>query len=305
MPRDAQCPSTVQDEEPSTPVTPTTKQNTNLAPQNNAVGHKRRATAGGEVESKKRKGTDRSKPPATGEKGHEEKAQNEPQKLRLSTSDLEFDYDRSQLRDPRPTPGRKARPRYEETDVPRDLKTHLELTRYIPKPEKPPGRLNRFQKNQLYIDEARMNPYHAFHSLYVCHDKGREGSPTYDSAGFELDYAKVAEWMNPRAYNKEKMVRGMERAVANAESEETQMSKLFFEEVPTKPDGMSHRVKDFIKDHVSKDLGIPWHHVKLEQVKMWRDKGFQPVRYKDWWKEPTAEENMRMLKLLSGASLRK
>ncbi|KAM0724218.1 hypothetical protein Q7P37_000100 [Cladosporium fusiforme] len=33
---------------------------------------------------------------------------------RLTTPDLEFDFDRSQLRDPRPTPGRKARPRWKK-----------------------------------------------------------------------------------------------------------------------------------------------------------------------------------------------
>jgi hypothetical protein len=97
--------------------------------------------------------------------------------------------------------------------VPQDVKAHLELTRYISKPEKPSGRLSRIQKDQLFRDEARMNPLRTFHDLYRCHDKGREGSPTYDDAGFELDYEKVADWMKPQAYNKNKMIRGMERAV--------------------------------------------------------------------------------------------
>jgi hypothetical protein len=68
---------------------------------------------------------------------------------------------------------------------------------------------------------------------------------------------------------------------------------------------VSFQVKDYVKDHVSKDLDIPWHQIKPEQVKMWRDKGFQPVEYEEWWHEPTAEERKRNMKIMSGASLRK
>ena len=224
-------------------------------------------------------------------------------KPRLTTPDLEFEYDRSQLRDPRPTPGRKARPRYRSLDIPEDMKAQLEATREIPRPEKPPGRLNSAQKDRLFTEEARMNPIKSFHDLHRCHDKGREGSPTYDDAGFQLDYNKVAEWMKPRAYNKQKMVRGMDRAVAKAQSEEDQMYELFFVERPKSRENM--RLKEYVKDHVSKDLNIPWHQIKPEQVKMWRDQGFQPVKYEEWWQVPKAEEDKRMLKMMTGASLRK
>jgi hypothetical protein len=218
---------------------------------------------------------------------------------------LEFDYDRSQLRDPRPTPGRKARPRYEEGKIPQDLKAHLDLTRYIPKPEKPLGRLNRSQKDQLYIDEARINPQHVFYDLYKCYYKGRDGSPTYDNAGFELDYDKVVEWRKPVRYSKRKMVGGMEKRLAKEENERKLMSELFFEEMPNDSNGTLSKVKEYVKDHVSRDLGIPWHQITSDTVKMWRAKGFQPVKFEHWWKEPTAEENKRFLKMLSGASLRK
>jgi hypothetical protein len=189
--------------------------------------------------------------------------------------------------------------------VPQDVKAHLELTRYISKPEKPSGRLSRIQKDQLFRDEARMNPLRTFHDLYRCHDKGREGSPTYDDAGFELDYEKVADWMKPQAYNKNKMIRGMERAVEKAKNEEKQIFELFFENSTRDPITISPEAKDYVLDHVSKDLGIPWHHVKSEQVRMWRDAGFQPVKYEDWWKEPTGEDIKRMSKMRMGASLRK
>jgi hypothetical protein len=111
--------------------------------------------------------------------------------------------------------------------------------------------------------------------------------------------------MKPKAYNKQKMIRGMDRAIAKAKSEEEQMFELFFQDDPRRSEGMSHMVKDYVKDHVSKDLNIPWHQIRPEHVKSWKEKGSQPVKFADWWKEPTEVEKKRMLKMLSGASLRK
>ncbi|KUI67698.1 hypothetical protein VM1G_03203 [Cytospora mali] len=61
---------------------------------------------------------------------HDQEAE-EPKPLpRLTTPDLEFDYDRSKLKDPRPTPGREARPRYEEMDS--NLPAELAARSYMP-----------------------------------------------------------------------------------------------------------------------------------------------------------------------------
>lgn len=65
------------------------------------------------------------------------------------------------------------------------------------------------------------------------------------------------------------------------------------------------RVTDYVKDQVSKDLDIPWHQIMPDQVKMWRDRGLKPVKYEEWWKEPTAEETNRLSKMESGCDLRK
>jgi hypothetical protein len=73
-------------------------------------------------------------------------------KSRLTIADLMFDYDRSQMRDPCLTPGRKVRPRYMENDIPPELKEHLLSIREIPKPEKPKGRLNWVQKTS-YLEK--------------------------------------------------------------------------------------------------------------------------------------------------------
>jgi hypothetical protein len=116
-----------------------------------------------------------------------------------------------------------------------------------------------------------MNPMQTFHDLYRCFDKGRGGSPSYDSAGFQLDYDQVAEWMKPQAYNKQKMIRNMDRAVEAAQKEEDEIYKPFFVKVPEHRENMRHDVKDYLKDHLSKDLDIPFHQIKTEQVKTWRD----------------------------------
>lgn len=78
------------------------------------------------------------------------------EKPRLTTPDLEFDYDRSQLRDPRPTPGRKVRPRYEQHDMPAEVMNRLRATRTIPGPSpKPKGRLTNAVKNEMFEIEPR------------------------------------------------------------------------------------------------------------------------------------------------------
>ena len=59
------------------------------------------------------------------------------EKPRLTTPDVEFDYDRSQLRDPRPTPGRIKRPRYDDFSCPDDLKAKFKTEFEVRKPDTP------------------------------------------------------------------------------------------------------------------------------------------------------------------------
>jgi hypothetical protein len=140
------------------------------------------------------------------------------------------------------------------------------------------------------------------HNLHLCHDKGRDGSPTYDEAGFQLDYDKVAQWMKPRANNKKQILRNRDGELSRLEREKDQIFKLFFVEVPDK---LGLHQEDLVKDHMSKDLGFAWHQIKPKHVKTWKEKGFQPVKFEDWWKKPTAEEQKRFRKMSAGALLRK
>ncbi|OBW64789.1 MAG: Adenine nucleotide alpha hydrolases-like protein [Aureobasidium pullulans] len=227
------------------------------------------------------------------------------QKPRLTTPDLEFEYDRSQLRDSRPTPGRIARPRYDKFSLSEDLNQHFENDFYVPKPERPPGRLDRVQKDELFVEQSRLDPRAAFHDLHKCLDKGPNGSPTADNAGFQLDYEKVQDWDRPQPYNKRAMIRGMDRAVDKARSEEDQIFDVFFVDGERPDDNASHIAKDYVKDLISKDLNVPWHQINPDHAKQWEKQGFKKVVFKDWWKEPTQEERRRFSNMLKGAALRK
>ena len=146
---------------------------------------------------------------------------------RLTTPDLEFDYDRSKLRDSRRTPGRRKRPRYEKLDIPRDVLAWLKATREIPKPQKPKGHVTAAQKEKLEEEETLMNPLAFSHDIYKCLAKGREGGPTYHGAGFELEYDKVFESIHGYC-DSDTIVRNMESALDRMVKESSAIYKLFF-----------------------------------------------------------------------------
>ncbi|KAK8085365.1 hypothetical protein PG997_006636 [Apiospora hydei] len=206
------------------------------------------------------------------------------QQQRPTTPDLEFDYDRSQLRDPWPTPGRVKRPRYEGRDL-----TESERARFKPPPPpKPKGRLDSFQKNALYREEGFRDPTHTSHHLY-------------------LDYDKVDKWMKPQAYNKRRMVKGMEKRVSAAQEFDSRMLDMFFEEGDEAMEKQKHMPFVFtscVKDKISKDLGIPWHKIGMPELDLWEQKGFPKEKLADWLVF-TEEDKKRALKMLGGASLRK
>nr|RBQ95934.1 hypothetical protein FVER53263_08480 [Fusarium verticillioides] len=129
------------------------------------------------------------------------------EKPTLTEKDLEFDFDHSQIRDPRATPGRVKRPRYEERELSEEFLSKF----HIPK-----------HRNK------HTDPLYSFYDLHRCHRESPDGSPTYDSAGFQLDYEKVAKWMKPVAYNKKSMVNGMERHLKRVEEETKKIYNCFF-----------------------------------------------------------------------------
>ncbi|EXJ93897.1 hypothetical protein A1O1_02290 [Capronia coronata CBS 617.96] len=175
------------------------------------------------------------------------------------------------IRDQRPTPGRKAPPRGSPPTAFR-LETDLESMRN-PSPLPPPAK------------------------------KRPRGSPTYDAAGFELDYGKVADWMKPQPYDKERTMRGMDKAVEKARREKAGMAEIFFRRGPAPQDPGPLEV-DFWKDRVSKDLGIPFHKIDAAAFEEWERRGFE----KQWpsdWESFTDEEKKRIRRMQAGCTLRK
>lgn len=218
---------------------------------------------------------------------------------RLTTPDLEFDWDRSKLKDPRPTPGRERRPRYEEFDIPPEL-----AARRPPSPEKPKGRLNAMQKEVLYIEKTRRDPVATFHHLHRCRDKGRDGSPTYDDAGFRLDYDKVMDWFKPVPYNKNRMINGMNKRVAKAKSLDDHALQIFFEDYEAAKKNISPGIQmDLVKDTMSKDLGIPLHKIGHEEIDMWEQKGFEKHKLEEYMTY-SEEDKKRVMKMMGGSVLR-
>ena len=232
----------------------------------------------------------------------EREASEEKQRPRLTTPHLEFDYDRSQLRDPRPTPGRVRRPRLRAPEVTEEFKQRF----FILQAERPKGRLSAHQKELLNRQQASLDPTDMFHDLYVCHKKGPHGAPTYDSAGFLLDFNKVDDWMKPKPYNKSRVMRGMEKSVERGDCEERILFEIFFvEDDNPRSRTNSFIIKDYVKDHISKDLDVPWHQIDAKRAREWQQKGFEKRKFSEWWRDPNEEERKRMFNMKLGASLRK
>ncbi|KAJ4420395.1 hypothetical protein N0V82_004384 [Gnomoniopsis sp. IMI 355080] len=227
-----------------------------------------------------------------------------PPMRRLTTPDLEFDYDRSLLKDPRPTPGRERRPRYQGSDVPAALAARRPL---LPSsPPKPKGRLNAVQKGKnSQQDLPGADPTQTFHDLYKCRDKGREGSPTYDAAGFRLDYDKVMRWFRPVS-SRRSMIKGMNRSVKARQELEERIVDVFFENAQEAKEKLRNQnliILYLVKDTISKDLGVPWHKIGIAEVDCWHEKGFKKHKLEDWLNY-SDEDKKRNTKMMSGASLR-
>lgn len=249
--------------------------------------------------AKKRKTSPRKSDDKSGPPEAQEVEQQQPLP-RLTTPDLEFDWDRSQLKDPRPTPGRERRPRYGSFDIPAEL-----AARRPPSPEKPKGRLNAMQKDELFREKARRDPAATFHDLYVCYDRGPNGPPTYDTAGFRLDYDKVVDWFKPVRYNKSRMIKGMDKALARGRSLDEHTCQAFFDDFEAAKEkiiGTPMRMS-LVKDTISKDLGIPYHKIDHAEIDMWEQRGYPKHKVEEFLTY-SEEDKKRDLKMMSGGKLR-
>ncbi|KAI1624352.1 hypothetical protein EDD37DRAFT_650232 [Exophiala viscosa] len=237
---------------------------------------------------------------------HDEGYTNTKKPRNPSRRDLEFDWDRTQLRDPRLTPCRMLPPRRDEKDLTEEEKAFFKG----PTPEwlKGKTRLSRADKDKIFEEEIRNIIAHSSHEKYVCYDKGPNGSPTYDQSGFQFDYFRVAEWMKPMRVNKNRAqrVRKQERHFKKHADDLDRINALFFLDGQGPSKGENNYVELLIKDKVSKDLGIPFHHIGVAEVEEWARRGFPKQDPRAYVAATmTEEEKKRLLFLLRGASLRK
>jgi hypothetical protein len=222
----------------------------------------------------------------------------------LQVDDLYFEWDRTQLRDPRLTPGRLRPPHYTKMDdIPVSLLERLQESRSIYKQKRPEGRLFEGDIYDLSVDEQRHNPWEPNYALYQCYDKDYGGSPTYDYAGFQLDIDHVRHRLYPIYLNTDCTIRAARLEIEIEQSEEEQMFGLFFIDPENAKEGGCS--KDHICDHVGKDLGISYMQIGLEQVQLWINREFKPFKYEECWKEPTEEDRRRWKKMTMDSELRK
>ncbi|OJD38773.1 nardilysin isoform 2 [Diplodia corticola] len=173
----------------------------------------------------------------------------------------------------------------------------------------PPRRIGR-RKNPAYERWEEERPLrdedYLFHCIYLCVARGpREMPPTWDRAGYRLDWRKCEQWIRPtgkpvnRSWWQEEMVM-MER-----EAVEERAMEIFFEPgaAPSK-DEVSPVHWWLWEDRVSKDLGVPFHEVGLEEFEEWERRGFQKAKAGEYMKYSN-EQMERVSNLASGSALRK
>lgn len=142
--------------------------------------------------------------------------------------------------------------------------------------------------------------------MHRCHEKGPNGSPTYDSAGFQLDYQKVAESHSSPWPKKTAMIQRMNVVIASMKFLEEMITKVFFDDTEENKKSISGSMVsiDLAKDKISKDLGIPFHKIGREEVMLWEQKGFEKLKMEDWMTY-SEEDKKRWMKMLSGGKFRK
>lgn len=166
----------------------------------------------------------------------------------------------------------------------------------------------RVRKQEEFDRNAREDPNHVFHDLYVCRGKGPDGSPTYDQAGFELDYDKVMDWFKPHPIRKPtlKQSERMHERFKQKHKDEKEMGRLFYKNGAAPEDSIKRPscAPDAWKEKVGKDLGVLWHEIDLDDFREWDRQGF-PKAGKGEYEKFTDDERKHFTDLLTGASLRK
>lgn len=131
--------------------------------------------------------------------------------------------------------------------------------------------------------------------VQVCLRKGPQGSPTYDEAGYELDFDYVLKASRrPRRLGK----RGMEKLRQDRKQGERKRELMEVTDEQARKFYMGA-----MDNKVAKDLGIAYHEVGIEEYEEWHKKGFR--RKEGELENLDDEERKRLDKLVPGCALRK
>ncbi|KAF9640058.1 hypothetical protein BFW01_g11864 [Lasiodiplodia theobromae] len=175
--------------------------------------------------------------------------------------------------------------------------------------EGPPKKIGR-RKNPERVKWEEERPLkdqnHRWHDLHLCYQRGpSEQPPTYDSAGYQLDYEKVANWMKPTRRGKRPSWQKESQRIEDHQRVQERVREIFFEPGAAPPKGkVSPAMQWTWVDRVSKDLGVPFHQVGLEEFEEWEKRGFEKAKEGDYGKF-SEEQNERMLRIASGSAMRK
>lgn len=127
-----------------------------------------------------------------------------------------------------------------------------------------------------------------------CRRKGLNGSPTYDTLGFELDKEFIIKHTGgrPRPLGKKALDR-LDQKRRDSEKKAELMGTAGDENT------IHEQAWD---DRVARDLGIAFHEIGMEEYEEWQRKGFK-AKKEDF--DLNEKERARLMDLMGGSALRK
>ncbi|CAD6563621.1 MAG: hypothetical protein ASARMPRED_000094 [Alectoria sarmentosa] len=132
-------------------------------------------------------------------------------------------------------------------------------------PSAPASIAKKAKKSNTRVPENRSRQQHS--RIEECRHKGLNGSPTYDTLGYELDKEFVIKHTGgcPRSFGQETLDR-LEQKRKNGEK------KAEIIGVPEDENKFHEEAGD---DRVARDLGTAYHEVRMEEYEEWQKKGFK------------------------------
>lgn len=210
-----------------------------------------------------------------------------------------------------PTPGRAVEPKWMPPEI-NDHKFDIQCgggqrreptpvqTAELPSPPRilKKGKKSAAQKDEEFMQNAMLNPDGFQRDMNICIEKGSGGSPTYDKAGFELDYGKVM---------KVRSGRGGRIDFDKDRSDQVRMAEIFFgKEMAPRYTATSPLECEWWKDKVSRDLNVPFHKTGIADFEEWEKRGFPKAKREDYDRERiSVGEKERLTRLMTGSAFRK